>query len=245
MKRKHFDWTLPDAIERRLGDSTYGRQRTIFEDKHLLIILHAPPGADDEQREAEVFLRHPDGELFCNGQANGQFRLRKLLASYQNRLDELTDIYEQSSGMSSAELFELIEALAPLNRSSTNMSGALQSARELCKDDQFLIAMRDEAYEVSRGFELLYADAKAALDYRIACNAETQAQKSHEMAAAQHKLNILAAITFPLMAIAALLGMNLVHGFENASPGIFYAVFIAGLIVGLLVKSWVTRNGDA
>ncbi len=244
MKRRQFDWTLPDAIERRLGDSTYGRQRTIFEDGHLLIILHAPPGADDEGREAEVFLRRPDGDLLCNGQQNGEFRLRKLLAAYHNRLEELTDMYEQSSGMVSAELFELIEALTPLNRSSTNMQGALQSARELSGDDQFLIAMRDEAYEISRGFELLYADAKAALDYRIACNAESQAQKSAEMAAAQHKLNILAAITFPLMAIAALLGMNLVHGFENASPGVFYAVFIAGLVVGLLVKGWVTQNGE-
>lgn len=244
MKRKKFDWTLPDAIKNRLGDTTYGRQRTIFEDDHLLVILHAPPGADDEQREAEVFLRKPGGELLCNGQPHGDFRMRKLLAAYQNRLDELTDVYEQSSGMGSAELFELIESLAPLNRSSTNMAAALQSARELAHDDQFLIAMRDEAYEVSRGFELLYADAKAALDYRIASNAESQAQKTHEMTVAQHKLNVMAAITFPLMAIATLLGMNLIHGFENYSPLLFYAVLIAGLAVGWAVKGWVTKNGD-
>jgi hypothetical protein len=244
VKRKQFDWTLPQAIERRLGDTTYGRQRTIFEEGHLLIILHEPPGADDDRREAEVFLRKPSGELLCNGRPHGDFRMRKLLAAYQSRFEELTDVYEQSSGMSSSELFKLIESLAPLNRSSTNMAAALQSARELARDDQFLIDIRDEAYEVSRGFELLYADAKAALDYRIACNAESQAQKSREMAAAQHKLNVLAAITFPLMAIATLMGMNLVHGFENASPIVFYSVFIAGLVVGLWVKNWVTKNGD-
>ena len=40
MKCKQFDWTLLDAIEVRLGSNTYGRQRTIFEDDHLLAILH-------------------------------------------------------------------------------------------------------------------------------------------------------------------------------------------------------------
>ncbi|MBN2291409.1 MAG: hypothetical protein JXM70_03225 [Pirellulales bacterium] len=244
MKRRQFDWQLPDAIERRLGDTTYGRQRTIYEEDHLLIILHAPPGADDEQRVPEVFLRKPDGELLCNGQPNGDFRMRKLLAAYQKIFEELTEIYEQSSGKDTSELFALLEALAPLNRSSTNMAAALQSARELSKTDQFLIGMRDEAYELSRSIELLYTDTKAALDYRIACNAESQAKKAHEMATAQHKLNVMAAITFPLMAIAAILGMNLVHGFENGSPLVFYSVFIAGLIVGLIVKKWVTQNGD-
>ena len=40
----------------------------------------------------------------------------------------------------------------------------------------------------------------------IAKSAEIQAAKAEEMATAQHKLNVLAAITFPVMAVATLFG---------------------------------------
>ncbi len=73
---------------------------------------------------------------------------------------------------------------------------------------------------------IILADAKLALDYRIAQSAEVQMAKATEMTAAQHKLNILAAATFPLMAVATFFGMNLVHGFESA-PGLFWVVLLA------------------
>jgi Mg2+ and Co2+ transporter CorA len=82
---------------------------------------------------------------------------------------------------------------------------------------------------------------KLALDYQIAENTEQQAARADEMAAAQHKLNVLAAVTFPLMAIATLLGMNLVHGFETEPPALFWSVVILGFIVGFVVKGWVTK----
>ena len=242
MKRKRFQWALPEAIERRLGDTTYGRQRAMFEEGHLLLILHAPPGADDDERKAVVFLRTPDGEYLCNGKPQGEAKLRGLLREYRERFEALDKEYQKSK--TAKDFFELIEAAAPLNRSSTHMQSALQSAREAVPDDAFLIALRDDAYETSRSFDLLLSDSKAALDYHIARNAEEQAARSHEMTVAQHKLNVLAAITFPLMAIATLLGMNLTHGFESASPYIFYGVFVAGLLVGLAVKSWVTARDE-
>jgi hypothetical protein len=40
------DWDVPAKIRARLG-TTAGRQRLIQEDGHLLLVLHAPPGADD------------------------------------------------------------------------------------------------------------------------------------------------------------------------------------------------------
>jgi len=241
MKRKIFQWTLPPEIERRLGDSSYGRQRAIFEAGNLLLILHAPPGPDDLTREFRVFLRAADGRYQCNGIADGQVQLRRLLADYRTLYDELEETYQKAH--TSEELFRLLESVAPAGRSAGNMRDALQAAREYVKEDTLLIAMRDEAYEVARNFEILLGDVRSALDFRIARNAEMQAAKSAEMALAQHKLNVLAAITFPLMAIATLLGMNLAHGFENAPPIFFYLVFALGLIVGLAVKSWVT-NGE-
>jgi Mg2+ and Co2+ transporter CorA len=61
------------------------------------------------------------------------------------------------------------------------------------------------------------------------------------MALAQHKLNVIAAITLPVSAMAALLGMNLVHGMEGRSPVWFAIVAVVGLALGLGVKMWVGK----
>lgn len=239
MKRKVFNWTLPAEIEARLGDNTFGRQRSIYEADHLLIILHAPPGAGEMEREFVLFFRKPDGALLCNGFEGGEHKLRKLIADYRERWDACDKEYDTAT--TAEDLFRLLEKLAPLNRASTNLANALQSARDYVKQDKFLISMRDDAYEMSRAFDLLLVDAKLKLDYRIAKNAEAQASKADEMARAQHKLNILAAITFPLMALAALLGMNLRHGLEDKSPVLFFIVLIIGVVIGLVLKRWVTK----
>jgi Mg2+ and Co2+ transporter CorA len=75
----------------------------------------------------------------------------------------------------------------------------------------------------------------------MAKNAEAHAAHADKMAAAQHKLNVLAAITFPLMALAALLGVNLTHGLENRSPIVFLVVLVIGFAIGFVVKRWVAR----
>jgi len=239
MRRKTFTWQLPATIEARLGEKTYGRQRTIFEEDHLLIILHTPPDPETHKRDAWVFLRKPDGSLMWNGQENGEEKLKRLLKNYAELYERLDDAEE--AARSAADLLEVLEALSPLNRASTNLANTLQSARDLVKDDAFLIAVRDEAYEVSRNFDLLLSDAQLALDYRTAKSAEEQHAKADEMARAQHKLNLIAAATFPLMAVAALFGMNLVHGLEQ-TPGVFWlALMIAGA-VGAGPIHWVTRR---
>ena len=242
MRRKRYSWELPQEIERRLGETTYGRQRAIFEAGHLLIVLHTPPKEEEAERECILFLRDPDGTYQCNGRDGGSQRLRKLLAEYDELFERLDRRYDQSK--SPSELFELMRALVPLNRATTNLYSAMQAARGYIEGDTFLIAMRDEAYEVSRNFELLAADVKLALDYQIAENTEEQAEQGAQMAVAQHKLNVLAAVTFPLMALATLLGMNLTHGYEERSPTLFWVVVVAGFVVGWAVKGWVTqRNG--
>jgi hypothetical protein len=239
MTRKTMQWVLPPEIEARLGDNSYGRQRAIFEAEHLLVILHLPPMPGTIERETSLFLRKPDGSLFANGMKGGDFQLRQLLGNYRKRWEECDKEYDAAD--SAEDLFLLLEKLAPLNRSSTNMANALQAARDYAKDDKFLISMRDESYEISRAFDLLLIDAKLKLDYRMAKNAEAHAAKADEMTKAQHKLNVLAAITFPITALAAVLGMNLTHGLENHSPILFFAVMVLGISVGLLVKRWVTK----
>jgi len=241
MKRKRYDWQLPREIERRLGETSYGRQRAMFEEGHLFIVLHAPPVTDAPERECVLFLRRPDGGYLCNGKTGGEARLRRLLADYDSLFEKYDGLCERAA--TSTDYFKVISAIAPLNRATTNLHSALQAARGFVEGDAFLIAMRDEAYEVSRNFELLLGDAKLALDYRIARNAEAQAAKADEMAIAQHKLNVLAAVTFPLMAIATLMGMNLVHGLEKEPPTLFWLVVAASALVGVAVVVWVTKKG--
>jgi hypothetical protein len=240
MKRKQYNWQLPKEIEQRLGETTYGRQRAIFEADHLFIVLHTPPVDDGPVRKCILFLRTPDGKYSCNGNDSGEMALRRLLTSYDKLFDKYDDLYDKSG--SATDLFKLMEVVVPVNRAATHLHNALQSARSHVEGDTFLIAMRDEAYEVSRNLELLLGDAKLALDHRIAGNTEAQATMAAEMASAQHKLNILAAVTFPLMAIATLMGMNLVHGLEKWPPSLFWIVVATTAIIGLLVKGWVTRK---
>lgn len=240
MSRKRRSWQLPPEIEARLGEGSYGRQRSIFEGGHLLIILHDPPGTEELDRDEVAFLREKDGKYLCDGFDGGEQKLRKLIASYRVKWEACDELYDKA--VDAEGLFNLLEMLAPLNRASTNLANALQSARDYVKEDKFLIGARDEGYEMSRAFDLLLTDAKLKLDYLMAKNAEAASAKADEMAIAQHKLNILAAITFPLMALAALMGVNLTHGLEDKSPVLFYVMLAFGFGIGFVVKSWVTKK---
>ena len=239
---KKYNWTLPDEIEQRLSGVGYGRQRAISEVGHLLVILHAPPALEDRERTELVFLRKPDGKLQCNGQDNGEFMMTGLLEDYRNQCEIYDKSYEEAG--TSVDLFRLIEHLIPLNRSANNLSKALQSARQHVQGDAFIIAKRDEAYGISRNFEILLNEAKLSLDFHIAQSAETQAAKAHEMTLSQHKLNVLAAITFPIMAVATLFGMggDFVHGLESKTPFLFWFIFVIGFVLGIFTKRWVTNE---
>ncbi|MEC8434092.1 MAG: hypothetical protein VXZ54_14155, partial [Planctomycetota bacterium] len=53
-------WEVPDVFRERLGDRS-GRQRAMFADGHLLLILHKAPQPNEDQRVAAFFWRQPDG----------------------------------------------------------------------------------------------------------------------------------------------------------------------------------------
>ncbi|MAG94219.1 MAG: hypothetical protein CMJ48_10765 [Planctomycetaceae bacterium] len=239
MTRKKFAWALPESIERRLGPNTYGRQRIIHEDLELLIILHAVPRSDDGHVEHAVFWVRPDGEVEFNGRPNGARELRLLVQSYEQAFEELEGRYERAS--SSHALFQIIEELAPITRACKNMSITLQAAREAMRENGLILEMRDATAELQRGYELLLGDTKVGLEYRIARTAEKQATKAAEAVDAQHRLNILAAIFFPLTAVATIFGMNLQHGYEQEASILFWGVSALGIGLGLWVKMWVVR----
>ena len=49
-------WRVPQVFRSRLGEHA-GRQRTMFADGHLLLVLHAPPRRDEAKRAARLFTR--------------------------------------------------------------------------------------------------------------------------------------------------------------------------------------------
>ena len=53
-------WDVPQNFRDRLGSSV-GRQRAMLSDGHLLLVLHAPPDPDQDQRKGRFFWRKPDG----------------------------------------------------------------------------------------------------------------------------------------------------------------------------------------
>jgi hypothetical protein len=240
MARSQYRWTLPAEITARLGSESWGAQRAIAEAGQLLLILHAPPKPDSNAREHAVYFRQLDGKWLHNGLDHGEHGLRAFLDDYAKLLSDLEARFAKAVDVD--PLFAIIDRVIPLARSSSNMKLALQSARESLANDAFLIDMRDRSVEIARGFELLLADARQALDFRIARSAEAQIRAAEIGNRAQHKLNILAAVTFPLMGVSAVFGMNLHSGLEDVPLIAFWLVFVGGLLLGLWAKQWVSST---
>lgn len=230
-------WNLPEAIRLRLGSSTFGRQRAIVEDGHLLLILHKPPGPNERSREGLLFWRSPSGEWQFSRGGPGPGALKRHVQAYAEIEAKLANEYEHA--LDTLALFDLVEALTPLLRAARNMHRALQTARDAIRNDAFLIEMRDLAYDIERNFDLLLEDTRNEIQQRTARKAEEQAELSAAALQASHRLNMLAALFFPLTAISSLFGMNLAHGLDSQSPVFFWLVLVAGCALGFGLKTWV------
>ena len=230
-------WQLPEAIRIRLGQTTYGRQRAIVEEGHLLLVLHKPPGPGDGKREGVLFWRSPANEWHWSRGATGAKALKRHVQSYAELEAKL--VKDHSEAKTTDALFDLVEVLTPLTRAARNMYSALQTAREAIESDAFLIETRDFAYEVDRNLDLLLEDVRNAIQQRTAHEAEQQSRSAREALRASHRLNVLAALFFPLTALASLFGMQLTHGLNERNPIVFWVIFPVGVSLGFLMKSWV------
>ena len=241
MPRLHLppDWQLPPALVQRLGDSA-GRQRALFADGHLLLVLHAPPNPDSPERTGRAFWRAPSGTWQSKALGDGPEALARHVAEFADRIDELERRWQ--SAASAADYYALLRALAPLHRTTRNLYAALQEARTLVPADRDLINLRDRAGEVERAVELLHQDVRNGLDYTIAHQAERQAERTYAMAVAGHRLNLLAALFFPVAALGSVFGMNLAHGLDGwTTPAHFWGVLGLGLVGGVLLARLIAR----
>ncbi len=210
-------------------------------DGHLLIVLHEPPTPEDHERRAALFWRAPGGAWKSSPQAGGLQALYALVLAYTKALDALERRLE--SAHEAASLFDLLRAIAPLERAARNLWRALQEAREAAPDDRDLIALRDEAGDNERAAELIAAEAKNRLDYTIARRAEEQAALADRIARSSQRLNLLAAFFFPVTALGSILGMNLPHGLERyQSPWLFWGALGFALLVGCWLRASLARG---
>lgn len=231
------DWTIPDTLRARLGDEG-GRQRALFADQHLLLVLHEVPKANDPERKSRLFWRAPDGKWDSSSLGGGVGGLVRHLAEFAKVIDGLEDRLQNAQ--QARDYFSILQHVTPLWRTTRNLAAALQEARGLVPNDRELIIARDKAGNLERACELLHADAVHGLDYTVARQGEEMAKASADMARAGHRLNLIAAMFLPLTAVASVFGMNLASGLEHAaSPWLFWVVLAFGVVIGLVMKAMI------
>ncbi|MEN6494010.1 MAG: CorA family divalent cation transporter [Thermoguttaceae bacterium] len=230
-------WKIPPVFRQRIRESI-GRQRVMQADGHVLLVLHAPPKANEHERAARFFWRSPDGSWQSTSGA-GIGALQKHLAEYDGMLQKLDQMQDDAEW--AKDFLEILQQIAPLRRSTRNLYETLQEAREIVSEDNDLILCRDQAYALQRRAELIESDTRSGLECAVVRRAEEQAESSQQMAVAAHRLNLLAALFFPIATIAAVFGMNLRHGLEGTvyDPWLFWLIVSGGLALGVFFKGAV------
>lgn len=228
-------WDLPEAIRVRLGDEP-GRQRLMDEDGHLLLLLHAPPRPeDDERRISAAFWCNPQGEWKSSPASGGIGALQAHLAAYRGAARELDEAVERAQ--SPRGYFDVLRAAHPLRRSARNLLEVMDAARKARPGERRLIVLRDEAVEVERGTDLVVKDASSGLEFALAESGERQAHEARATAAEARRLNRLVAFFFPL---ATLVGVFSVRNPREVMAGEgFWWVLAAGVLLGFLVRGLV------
>ncbi|MFK7776617.1 MAG: hypothetical protein QM501_00670 [Gimesia sp.] len=233
-------WNVPAEIIDRLGKQV-GRQRTMVSERHLLIILHAPPSPEDMYRKGRFFWRDPDSNWHSSELKGGSDALKCHLEEYQQLLEDFDEKLDQATN--SLEYLDVLNHLNPIYRSLCHTTQALQVAREAIPEDKLLIDFRDNAYRLERTAELLIQDAKNALEFIIAKQAEEQAQASVRIELSAHRLNLLIAYFFPIATLSTIFGSNFRHGFERYSaPYPFLIMVAAGLLLGFFIHLFLTKS---
>jgi hypothetical protein len=238
-----LDWHVPPLFGQRLGDAA-GRQRAMAVDGHLLLVLHEPPVAGVAERPARLFWRDPEGTWKSKPLGDGAQALKRHVAEFATRVDEFETRWQEAG--SAQDYFLLLRTIAPLHRTVHHLHAVLQQAREVVPQDRDLINLRDQVGEIERALELLHGDARNGLNFSVAHQAEQQAERTYEMAVSADRLNLLAAVFFPIATLSAvysaIFGMILAHGPQEwSTPAVFWSLLVAGLVCGFVLARTIAR----
>ena len=231
-------WEIPTSLRIRIGNNI-GRQRTIQEEGHTIILLHQAPHANEKKRRGACCWINPDGILHFSPDTHD---FEALFAGYRNRLLHLESQYQKAN--SAIEYFTILEEIIPLHFAAIRMASALQSARDVTPTNRQVLLWRDETFEIGRESELLQINAKNALDYYQAKSVEDLSKVTYDLSKTSHHLNMMATFFVPMMAVAGLFGMNLHNGFEN-KDGVFMflTISVSSIFLGLIVNYFFRLGG--
>lgn len=242
------EWDIPAEIREQIG-SFASRQRELHAQGHLVLVFHQLPMTGDPERLSVLLWRAPEGGWKAiverpEGQDNvvcpADKAMAALLQSYEERIDALELLYREAAN--AKQLFEVLRQTIPVLRSMKNLSATLQGAREHFPKLKHLLVWREEAHGLERAVDLLFEEARAALDFSNAEQAELQAQANLEMARAAHRLNLIVVIFLPLTAIASAFGMNIVSGLEETGPWLFWSIIGLAIVSGFTARQFIARN---
>ena len=239
------DWDVPAVFRQRLG-ARFGRQRAMSADGHLLLVLHAVPQDGQAQRVGRIFWRSPSGTWKASHRPDGSQALDEHLREYRRRIEQLEE--HEHRAQSADDYFGVLNDLTPVFRAARNLQIAMQEAREQTKDARDVIDFRDRTYEIERQADLLHQDTKNGLDFTVARRADDQAQASYRMSVASHRLNVLVAFFFPIATLSAVFSTSFSFGEEiqqlesRYAPLPLIAMLLLGLMIGLILKSTITRE---
>jgi hypothetical protein len=110
-------------------------------DGHLVLVLHAPPTADETARRGRFFWRAPDGAWRAAPKAERVATLEQHLGEYRAAIEQLEQA--EDAARRASDYFELLDRLAPLTRAMRHLHETLQQAREAVREDRLVIVARD------------------------------------------------------------------------------------------------------
>ena len=236
-------WQVPPRFRQRVGTHA-GKQRAMIEDGHLLLILHDVPTPDDSTRIARLFWRDATGQWKASsGQGNGLASLKRHLEGFQAAVQDLDDKVDKSHNdlvKGADELYDVLRKITPLHRTARHLHKTLQDARDGV-DAVELISLRDMGVDLERASELVVADAKNALEYTEAKAAAEQTVFAKKSADAQHRLNLLAALFFPVTAVASVLGTEMHTGIEGAGAWLFWLLIAGSMVLGFFLRGALSK----
>jgi len=219
-----------------------GRQRLMSEEGHHLVVLHEIPSMNDKgHRNPALFWINDVGEWKSMPQSGGRSALKQLVQDYQEKISALELRMTKAEGDNTPEeVHDVIDEVAPLQRSVRGLARVLQGLREALKDDREVLNIRDITVSIESSTDMLIADAKSTLDFITAKNAMIQAKESTKAAREAQKLNRLAALFFPLVTLASLFGMNAPADVLGNNGSII--VIIVGLVTGALLWTVLSKK---
>jgi len=206
----------------------------------LLVVAHVVPEHDEAGRRGVLFWRDQQGEWRCSNGDPGKVALGMHLDRYAKRIDQYE--LQETIATRADDYLPLLEGLAPLVRSCRNLLETLEEARKALPEERPLIDHRDRAYDLSRQAELLYEDAKNSMDVAIIRRADEQANSTHQMTVAAHRLNMLAAMFFPFATLGAIFGTTLTDNWSWSHSVLPFVLFlIAGLLIGVVLAGIIAK----